>query len=181
MIDNEKLKEWAKQIYENACAHGWHEESKPDRLWMCLVMSEVAEAVEADRKHISVNGNIAGFEKLTGVGHDFKTVYKDYVKGSVAEELADVVIRLLDYAYMRWGDKFPWNVEYGNVIPSDNFAVNAFTFVKDVLNYGSMNIMESICYVIEWADQLEIDLVWHIEHKMKYNELRSYKHGGKKY
>ena len=82
---------------------------------------------------------------------------------------------------MRWGDKFPWNVEYGNVIPSDNFAVNAFTFVKDVLNYGSMNIMESICYVIEWADQLEIDLVWHIEHKMKYNELRSYKHGGKKY
>lgn len=64
---------------------------------------------------------------------------------------------------------------------SDNFAVNAFTFVKDVLNYGSMNIVESIYYVIAWADQLGIDLVWHIEHKMKYNELRSYKHGGKKY
>ena len=181
MIDNEKLKEWAKQIYETACAHGWHEDSKPDKLWMCLVMSEVAEAVEADRKHISVNGNIAGFEKLTGVGHDFKTVYKDYVKGSVAEELADVVIRLLDYAYMRWGDKFHWYLDRGQVPTSDNFAVNAFTFVKDVLNYGSTNIMDSICYVIEWADQLGIDLVWHIEHKMKYNELRSYKHGGKKY
>ena len=181
MIDNEKLKNWAKQIYENACAHGWHEESKPDKLWMCLVMSEVSEAVEADRKHISFNGNIAGFEKLTGVGHDFKTVYKDYIKGSVADELADVVIRLLDFAYMRWGDKFNCHVECYDIVPSDDVAINAFTFVKDVLNYDSTSVSTSICYVIEWADQLGIDLEWHIEHKMKYNELRPYKHGGKKY
>ena len=35
--------------------------------------------------------------------------------------------------------------------------------------------------LVENADQLGIDLEWHIEHKMKYNELRPYKHGGKKY
>lgn len=181
MLDNEKLQKLAKEIYEIAVAHGWHEDTKPNELWMALVMSEVSEAVEADRKHISVNGNLEGFHKLIGVGHDFKTVYRDYLKGSVAEELADIVIRLLDYINMRWGDKYEWWYSPHSFRIPDEFPVAAWKLVKVHLNEGSMNVRDSIQYVIEWADKLNIDLEEHIKWKMHYNSLRSYKHGGKKY
>ena len=181
MLDNEKLQKLAKEIYEIAVAHGWHEDTKPNELWMALVMSEVAEAVEADRKHISVNGNLEGFHKLIEVGHDFKTVYRDYLKGSVAEELADIVIRLLDYINMRWGDKYEWWYNPHSFRIPDEFPVAAWKLVKVHLNEGSINVRDSIQYVIEWADKLNIDLEEHIKWKMRYNSLRSYKHGGKKY
>ena len=181
MLDNEKLQKLAKEIYEIAVAHGWHEETKPNGLWMALVMSEVAEAVETDRKQISVNGNIEGFHKLIEVGHDFKTVYRDYLKGSVAEELADIVIRLLDYINMRWGDKYDWWYNPHSFCIPDDFPVAAWKLVKEHLNEDSMNVRDSIQYVIEWADKLNIDLEEHIKWKMRYNSLRSYKHGGKKY
>ena len=49
-LNQDKLQEWARRIHENACAHGWHEEKKSDAHWLCMVITEVAEAVEADRK-----------------------------------------------------------------------------------------------------------------------------------
>ncbi len=44
-----------------------------------------------------------------------------------------------------------------------------------------MNLTEAIYYMFAWAEHLGIDLAWHIEQKIIYNELRSYKHGGKAY
>lgn len=35
-------------------AHGWHEENLSDEHFLCLVISELMEAVEADRKGIHV-------------------------------------------------------------------------------------------------------------------------------
>ncbi len=35
--------------------------------------------------------------------------------------------------------------------------------------------------VFEWAEALEIDLVQHINLKMRYNESREYHHGNKLY
>ena len=82
---------------------------------------------------------------------------------------------------MRWGDKFEWWYKpYGFRIP-DEFPVAAWKLVKVHLNEGSINVRDSIQYVIEWADKLNIDLEEHIKWKMRYNSLRSYKHGGKKY
>ena len=38
-----------------------------------------------------------------------------------------------------------------------------------------------IVATFEWAESLGIDLVQHINLKMRYNETREYHHGGKKY
>lgn len=45
------------KAYQCAVLHGWHEEKKSNRHWLCLVISELMEAVEADRKgrHANVN------------------------------------------------------------------------------------------------------------------------------
>ena len=179
MIDNEKLQKLAKEIYEIAVAHGWHEDAKPNGLWMALVVSEVAEAIEADRKKRKANSKM--FEILVKLRLPYKWVYGKCIKGSIEEELADVVIRLLDYINMRWGDKYDWWYNPSCFRIPDDFPVAAWKLVKEHLNEGSMNARDSIQYVIEWADKLNIDLEEHIKLKMRYNSLRSYKHGGKKY
>ena len=180
MIDNEKLQKLAKEIYEIAVAHGWHEDTKPNGLWMALIVSEVAEAIEADRKNKHADASFF-LRRPLRIDSAFKVCYENYIKGSIEEELADVVIRLLDYINMRWGDKYDWWYNPSSFRIPDDFPVAAWKLVKEHLNEGSMNVRDSIQYVLEWAEKLNIDIEQHIKWKMRYNSLRSYKHGGKKY
>jgi NTP pyrophosphatase (non-canonical NTP hydrolase) len=62
---------------------------------LCLIHSEVSEALEADRnnKYCQKNMNVV----LGWVGdEDFKEYYKTNIKGCFEEEMADVLIRILD-------------------------------------------------------------------------------------
>lgn len=174
-INTEKLTKWAKEIYDNAVAKGWHEEKHSPEHYLGLIMTEVAEAVEADRKYRRVPNDAY---KSQFVGHN--TWYQNFVKGTIEEEMADIVIRILDMAYALHGDKFCW---YGSSDFRDNmsFVEHAWNFVHNILGSGTLNISESVMYVYDWAKSIGIDLEQHIELKMKYNKLRGYKHGGKKY
>ena len=185
----EQLQNWARRIHANATAHGWHEEKMPEYHWLGMVMTEVAEAIEADRdnrrlsnaamdKFIAVTTDSDGYHATANI---FKMAYQEFIKGTVEEEFADICIRILDAAYEIHGDNMNWyGGEYHN--PSSRpFTVKAFVLIKEILNVGMMNLTEAIMYMYSWAEQLGIDLSWHIEQKMTYNELRSYKHGGKAY
>jgi len=184
----EQLQSWARRIHANATAHGWHEEKKPGYHWLGMVMTEVAEAIEADRKrrrfseeakekYLAVTTDSEGYHATVVI---MKMAYEDYIKGTVEEEFADICIRILDAAYELYGENMNWHGwEYPNC--SRSFTVMAFVLVKEILNTGMTNLTEAIYYVFAWAKRLGIDLSWHIEHKMIYNELRSYKHGDKKY
>ena len=181
MASEEKLNEWARKIYEVATEHGWHEEQHSNFHYLCLIMSEVAEMVEADRKRIT-DANLEGFRLLISKGHDFKSTYKDYIKGSRAEEMADVVIRILDmFNAFYEGSKLDMSKSFVRFSTSYTFPERAWYFTKEILGYSTKDIANSIAYMYKWAESLNIDLDTHIELKMKYNELRSYKHGGKKY
>jgi len=173
------------KAYQCAVAHGWHEEKKSNRHWLCLVISELMEAVEADRKGKHANLNmyheicrsyIPSIPKKNG----FIFSYEETIKGTVEEELADACIRLFDYAGVTGYDL-------------DDFDYNE----SDMDNYSEMTFTESMYnitnYIMEWditvvLDEIfafcwdrNIDIFWHIEQKMKYNELRPYKHGDKSY
>ena len=185
-LDPERLAKLQQRIWEIATAHGWHEQPISTEQYCRLIMTEMAEAIEADR-----NGRRADMESfnermsnLDGSDECFKEMYKRYVKGSIEEEFADVVIRVLDMAQevhgdrMRWLGYYPW----GQVYHEDkSFIENAWYFIREILNWGTMNISDSVSFMFDWAQDLGIDLWQHIEWKMKYNELRPYKHGGKKY
>lgn len=179
-LDPERLAKLQQRIWEIATAHGWHEQPIPTAQYCGLVMTEMAEAIEADR-----NGR--RFKMTSAPPEDpqwFQGWYQEWVKGSIEEEFADVVIRVLDMAQevhgdrMRWLGCYPW----GQVYHEDkSFIENAWYFIREVLNWGTMNISDSVSFMFDWAQDLGIDLWQHIEWKMKYNELRPYKHGGKKY
>ncbi len=70
----------AKSIYKNAVNHGFWQDEKNDGEAMALIHSEISEALEAMR-----NGNPSSSKII-----EFS---------SVEEELADAVIRIMDYAF----------------------------------------------------------------------------------
>jgi len=176
-LNENKLSKWAKEIYDNATAHGWHDERHSPEHYLGLIMTEVAEAVEADRKGRRVNED-AYLSQF--VGHN--TWYQNFVKGTVEEEFSDIVIRLLDMAYDLYGaDNLFGFGQHSLFRDNKSFIEHAWYFVHDVLNSGMMNVTESVFYVYCWTEHLGINLDQHIEWKMRYNTLRPYKHGGKRY
>ena len=179
------------KAYQCAVAHGWHEENLSDEHFLCLVISELMEAVEADRKgkHAKVamfkewQGNSVPLTEETRIRR-FMEDFEAFIKGTVEEELADTCIRLLDLAGLRGYDLDRLDYEG-----------------SDTEDYSEMNFTESmyrICVYVtdgfynEYYDTLlneifafckdrSIDIFWFINQKMKYNELRPYKHGDKSY
>ena len=193
-LDPERLAKLQQRIWDVATAHGWHEKPISTAQYCGLIMTEMAEAVEADR-----NGRRAKTDMMAdvikkqakGIGLTqqwyetwFMVYYRMHVKGSIEEEFADVVIRVLDMAQEVHGDNMKWSGYYpfGQVyMESKSFIENAWYFIREVLNWGTMNISDCVSFMFDWAQDLGIDLWQHIEWKMKYNEMRPYKHGGKKY
>ena len=186
-LDPERLAKLQHRIWDVATAHGWHEKPISTAQYCGLIMTEMAEAVEADRNgRRSMDAEFKSVLALETANKDsyFKACYKCYIKGSIEEEFADVVIRVLDMAQEVHGDKMRWlgYYPYGQVYQeNESFIENAWYFIREVLNWGTMNISDCVSFMFDWAQHLGIDLWQHIEWKMKYNELRPYKHGGKKY
>ena len=73
------IREMQAAIHRTAVEHGWWEAERPVGEVLMLVVTELAEAMEAYRSGNGESEKIPGFTKIE-------------------EELADAVIRILDYA-----------------------------------------------------------------------------------
>lgn len=198
-IDADKFNRWMKEVWDIAVSKGWHDNPISKEQYLGLVVTEVAEAVEADRKDKRAKTDMMAdimrtqCENKEGLSKEwyeerFVVYYDEYVKGSIEEEFADMIIRILDMTYEIHGNKMKWygfdhfGERYDN---SKKFIQTSWIFVKDVLNWGMMNITDSIAFVYSWAEHgcgiSPETLDMHIRWKMKKNELRPYKYGGKKY
>lgn len=84
------------EIFERNVEKGFYEKPKNIAEMLCLIHSEVSEALEADRKEMyatSANMNVVnGWTRDS----DFVESYKGWVKGTFEEEMADIFIRVLD-------------------------------------------------------------------------------------
>lgn len=192
------LNELRDKAYQCALVHGWHEDNLSDEHFLCLVISELMEGVEADRK--GRHANRCQFENQYNIeikqypneGDDvFESYFKEYIKDSVEDELADACIRLLDLAGLR-------NVDLGEVTLDELKSSEGFfdwTFTESmfflVCNLTNTDFIESHSFdsylrvalieIMVFCVKKDIDIFWHIEQKMKYNELRPFMHGGKSY
>lgn len=92
------------KAHSNAVKHGFWEGRPSDKHFLCLVISELMEAVNAHRRNkfarVPANRKETIFDDRT-FHHEnkyFRENFEEYVKDTVEDELADAAIRLLDLA-----------------------------------------------------------------------------------
>lgn len=187
------INEMKERAYDIACKHGWYEQKRSNIHELMLVVSELGEAVNADR-----NGKYANRERFENVLKEFHVpfsyAFNQCIKDTVEDELADAAIRILslaglDSAYL---EEEPFSEEgleelvkaVEKVLPK-SVNLEKITFPEElyVAFSGIMRVLQeevSMGYVLVEifviAYRRGIDLKWHIEQKMKYNEERPYKH-----
>jgi len=109
----------SKEVFEANKAKGFHDTEVSNKTLLMLVITELSEAVEAHRK-----GRVADLEMFQHSCDVWKKHYPDkenklfvqdfetYIKDSIEDELADTVIRLLDYAgRFNNNSKYPSNID----------------------------------------------------------------------
>ena len=176
------LNELRDEAYSIANANGWHEEEHSDNHLLMLIITEIAEAVQADRENL--HADVEALKKYEGT-LDLKENFERQIKNTVEDELSDVVIRCLDLSGLRMIDLD--NVKYlvkelGTYNTDESFTEFCFQLSMELgicnLSYLMNNV---IADVINYCASHNIDIEFFIQVKMQYNRLRGFKHGGKRY
>ena len=96
------INELSKQIHENAKSKGFYDKEKNIGEMLALIHSEVSEALEADRKNNQADLELFLMElaanKIHGNEYSFNAAFKIQIKNTFADELADIMIRVMDLA-----------------------------------------------------------------------------------
>lgn len=183
--------EYTKRAYDTACKHGFHDQEQPNEHWLMLVITEVAEMVEADRKGRRAHKEMFKHNITTKQPREQKKAhwcfcFETFIKDSFEDEMADACIRLLDLAGLRGIEVdsfryFPEDVlqEYRETSVTEK-AFNLCRILSSMFSESLKMRIESALYFVEcWAKSECIDLEWYIAQKMEYNEQRARLHGKK--
>ena len=167
-------------------SHGWHDENLSDEHFLCLVISELMEAVEADRKgmHAKRDNFEYYMKQRKRDDGEFMYAFKHDIKDSVEDELSDACIRLLDLAGLRGYDLDSFDYEGSDTEDYSDMSFTESMFKICVYITDNFYRDEPFIFLNEifaFCRDRNIDIFWHIKQKMKYNELRPYKHGDKSY
>lgn len=190
-MNTEKLNALKEQAYKTAVEHGFHEDVKPVVFYFGLVMSEAGEAINADRK--GLHADAKGFEEDEANGLPFAENFKKYIKDSVEDEIADIVIRLLDFAGLK-------GYELSLI---SCYQQSKHLFLRELKKCGLSGVLFQLMWALSdafgqdrtapcinslfciFSDNFETttgsdkDLWWFVERKMKYNEQRPMLNGKK--
>lgn len=90
MLANGFLNQMAKELHQKAKNKGFWDDPREIGTLLMLIVSELAEALEADR-----NGKHANMDKYyKGIAHG--DIFETYIKDTFEDEIADTFIRLFD-------------------------------------------------------------------------------------
>lgn len=181
-MDINQLKAKALEI---ATKKGWNKGS--NKHYICLVISELMEAVEADRKnkhanlgmfYSYINPNLCKESLIDSEAFKievYKYGFETYIKDTVEDELADAFIRLLHLAGL-------FNIDLGKcgITPYytnsnyKGFTEWVYDVVSDLIYIGDVSepILNGLANILGYCLYNHIDIERHIIEKMKYNELR---------
>lgn len=189
----EMLARLSQDCHERAVAKGFWDEPHSVGHYLMLVASELCEAVEADRLGKWAKLTTEQIEELRGLeGAAYAQAFLRMIKDTVEDEIADAVKRLLDLLGWMLKDRALSETEV-----ETDLGVSAFYIAGEMtLAEALWPILQEACclcgkyahrYAILYAikslellcERLGIDLMTHIELKLKYNATRPALHGKK--
>ncbi len=189
MKERPNLNELSKEVFESNKAKGFHDTGASIETLLMLVVTELSEAVEAHRKNKRYDsakyGSVLIYDYPGWESDDQKTqrIYEGGIKGCVEEELADVIIRLLDLAGLL-GWKFNDDAMFKSTIENHTFPELMFKITKITTDFVHVKTESHghhaffIIWCIEKTSEiLGIDIWFHVDLKLKYNATCENKHG----
>lgn len=185
IMENINLNELRNIAYKTACEHGFHDKELSDEHYLCLIVGELMKAVEADRKGKRADRESFKSSYENEEPHDdanFKYCFEKYIKDTLPDELSEAVIRLLDLCGLRKIDIEDFTEE---MLYEAEESCEDETFTESIYAISTIPIRYSYEYdyplekqlngmllaIFGLANHLDIDLIWHIEQKQRYNEL----------
>lgn len=191
-ITKDNLIETAKSAHAANRAKGFWDEPKTLATIQLLIVSELVEAVEAERKGTNEPTKAQYAELLKDFDPaKFKAGFKD----TIIDELADTVIRCLDYiGYELYRHQKPDNVAWNyhdaiyfeskKLTPEMYKRINLTSFAWGCISDFSQSLTAgSPTYLIAklqtYAKAHDLPLSEAIDAKLLYNQSRPYRHGKK--
>lgn len=171
--------EYSKKAHTNAVNHGFWDEKWSNEHCLMLVITEVGELVEADRKkrHANIDRFVEDAKDFPG----FIGRFGVWIKDTVEDEFADIAIRLFDLAGALGVDFDKMNpCRYHRAFDKFDFAENAFALSKGLCRDGigiEKRIQFGLDFITKWAQELNIELAFFVAQKMRYNVMRPYRNG----
>ena len=184
----------AEEIHQNSRDKGFWDKERNKGEMLMLIISELSEALEADRKsrYYPKEGeslaDVIFRLRKQGVNEQdlFKRAFEVSVKDTFEDEIADAAIRILDTLKDVCKDG-----EIENLMSDIKFCT-----IPHNIGEALISICSSICSAYELdlynlhlsialskiellCKTHDINLEWYIENKMKYNSTRDKMHGKK--
>lgn len=169
-----------------------------DKVYLTLVLTELSEVVEADRRNKRYNFkdynreiDLLDRSKTKPELAKVEELFRKYVKDTIEDEFADVVIRLMDYAKIKDVELTTlYGISSGpKFCRINSLPDNIFYICQEIANLNTKQYIElrwriplligMIFQLAYWYDS-SINLMQHIEMKIDYNSIQP-KSNNKKY
>ena len=99
----------SKEIHETAKSKGFYDNEKNIGEMLCLIHSEVSEALEADRKNHHANKSAFQYREMEVDEFHFESDFQELIKNTFEDELSDIMIRVMDLAEYK-GIDLEWHI-----------------------------------------------------------------------
>lgn len=183
MKEQEKINSLIEVCHKAAKDKGFWDEPRNQDEAFALILSELFEAFEAHRK--GRFADLRMFENLTFENKQMSTkvLFEKHIKDSFEDEIADTFVRLFDYC-AGFGVTLGYR-EFGIIeAVTDNFGQTVLNIVfmvsKERFTHAEVWSVSMLYYLLLLiVEKYNIDILAHIELKLKYNSLMAYKHGKK--
>jgi hypothetical protein len=202
------LNQLAKEIHSVAIEHGWWDEPRRFGEIIALCHSELSEALEEYRNgmpnvyyrcKVNIEEGYEGKETIAD-GSGYCNIPCEECSDrcekpeGIAVELADCIIRILDYYGHESIDADKLTMDFKKVMDFDSFG-DFITICHSCLSCAycigldegdwfeplmiPLMMFDCTTYIYKWAEKNGVDMDSIIRIKHEYNKSRPYRHGGK--
>jgi NTP pyrophosphatase (non-canonical NTP hydrolase) len=188
------ISELIKEAHRNAVERGFYENPGTIDDKIMLIVSELGEALEADRKNKHADWKnydryLKSKEKKQGenIHHtSYSVAFNNNIKDTFEDEIADTFIRLFDFCGWQGIEIKPQDFSTMNsrcmfrFMDISSLLLLCTRVVADMQDEEKDKYNAICCafgYLFEICAKLKIDIEKHVIAKMAYNRTRPYKHG----